>query len=298
MKKLFTLILMLLVAASFTGCGGDGGNATTNENQTSATTKIGVLEYLNTDEQQFTGYVKKIVGNYSIVVPNPQEFKFFSNLASMQMALEAGQIDEMGISSPVARYMVDRNPKMQILEDYMTTGTNNYTKDGKALEFANDFCLAFTSQNTALKIAADSVIADMIKDGTLTKLTETYITNLKANEEPQAVEFENIEGADTITVAVTGDLPPFDYISTDGKAAGFNTAFLAELGKRLNKNVKTIGIESGARAAALTSGQADVAFWMVVPVSQVIPANADKPDGVELSAPYYRSSIVHVALKK
>lgn len=297
MKKLFTLVLMLLVAVSFTGCGG-GGGATNTENQASSTTKIGVLKYLNTNEQQFTGYVKKIVGNYSINVPKPQEFKFFPNLSSMQMALEAGQIDEMGILLPVARYMVDRNPQMQILEDYMTSSTNNYTKDGQALEFSNDFCLAFTSQNTALKIAADSVIADMLKDGTLTNLVQTYITNLKPNEEPAAVEFENIEGADTITVAVTGDLPPFDYVSADGKAAGFNTAFLAELGKRLHKNIKTVDIDSGARAAALTSGQADVAFWNVVPVSQVIPANADKPDGVELSDPYYRGAIVHVAMKK
>lgn len=296
MKKLFTLMLMLLVAASFTGCGGGGG--TTTENQTSSTTKIGILEYLNTDEQQFTGYVKKIVGNYSINIPNPQEYKFFSNLTSMQMALEAGQIDEISTLLPVARYMVDRNPQMQILEDYLTTGTNNYTKDGQVVEFSSDFCLAFTTQNTALKIAADAVVADMNKDGTLAKLTQTYITDLKANEEPAPVAFENIEGAETIKIAVTGDLPPFDYVNAEGKAAGFNTAFLAELGKRLHKNIEIVKIDSGARAAALTSGQADVAFWTVVPVSQVIPANADKPDGIELSAPYYRSAIVHIALKK
>ena len=59
-----------------------------------------------------------------------------------------------------------------------------------------------------------------------------------------------------------------------------------------------VQVDSGARAAALTSGQVDVVFWAIVPVSEIIPANADKPDGVELTAPYYRGKIVHVGLKK
>ncbi len=143
----------------------------------------------------------------------------------------------------------------------------------------------------------------MKNDGTLDNLKKIYITDLKADTELKAVEFEKIDGADTLTVAVTGDLSPFDYVSADGKAAGFNTAVLAELGKRLQKNINIIQIESGARAATLTSKKADMVFWTFIPADEIVsanilPADLDKPEGIELSTPYYTCTKVHVGLKK
>ena len=129
-------------------------------------------------------------------------------------------------------------------------------------------------------------------------MTEEYISDFNKDKEIPAVEIENIPNAETIKVAVTGDLPPLDYVDAEGKAAGFNTAVLSELGKRIGKNIELVQVESGARAAALTSGRVDMSFWAIVPVSEIIPRNADKPEGVELSTPYYRGKIVHVKLKK
>ena len=293
MKRIFTLCLMLLMALSLTGCGGGGG-----ETKVASTTKVGFLRYLNSDEQQFTGYMQKIVGNYSINVPKPYEAKFFDNLNSMQMALEAGQIDEISIVLPVARYMVARNDNMQILEGSPMGNPNMENLGGNVTEFANDFCFALTEDKTELKNLIENAVSELRNNGTLENLTNTYVTNFKPESDPEAVQFATFEGAETIKVAVTGDLPPLDLVTSDGKAAGFNTAILAEIGKLLNRNIELVQIESGARAAALTSGQADVSFWTVVPVSQVIPQNADKPDGIALTAPYYRGATVHVALKK
>ena len=56
-------------------------------------------------------------------------------------------------------------------------------------------------------------------------------------------------------------------------------------------------IDSAARASALTSGRADIIFWAIVPVSEIIPADADIPAGTMISSPYYRARIVHVKLK-
>lgn len=296
MKKILALVLMLLMAVSVTGCG--GGGETETETKTSAVEKIGYLGYLNSNEQQFTGYIKQIIGNYSITVPKPYEAKFFDNLSSMQMALEAGQIDEIAVVLPVARYMVARNDNMQILEGHPMGNPNMTDMQGTVTEFANDFCFALTSENVVLRDAVEVVITEMKNDGTLENLVRTYITDAKPADDPVAVEFEKFDGAESIKVAVTGDLPPMDLVTADGKAAGFNTAFLAEIGKRLQRNIEVIDIDSAARAAALTSGQADISFWTVVPISQVIPADADKPAGIELTSPYYRGATVHVALKK
>ena len=60
------------------------------------------------------------------------------------------------------------------------------------------------------------------------------------------------------------DLPPIDYVAADGKAAGFNTALLAEIAKRLKINIKTVYVNTASRTASLSSGRSDVVFWYQV----------------------------------
>ena len=210
---------------------------------------------------------------------------YYNGLNEMQMALEAGQIDEISTYRSVARYMIAKDPRFELLKDH-------------SLEFIDSFCFALREDETELKDSLNNVITEMQNDGTLDRLTKEYITDISTDNDPPAVELPHFDSAPTIKVAVTGDLPVLDLIRADGTPAGFSTAVLAELGKRLQKNIEVVQIESGARAAALTSGQVDVIFWAIVPVSEIIPANVDKPDGVELTSPYYRDKIVHIGLKK
>ncbi len=278
LKKFFALIFTgILAAAIFTGCGEE-------EKKSDGVIKLGMLQQLNASEQEFNGFMKKMADTFALDMHN-HEVTFFTNLNSMQMALESGQIDEISTYKPVADYLIARNPKIEILE-------------GHTMEFIDAFCLALSANNAELQQAADNAIIEMRDDGTLENLIQTYITDLPPGTNPPAVAFTNFEGAENITVAITGDLPSLDLILPDGSPAGFNTAILAELGRRLHKNINIIQIDTAARAAALTSGQADIVFWAIVPVSEIIPANADKPDGVELTSPYYRGRIVHIGLTK
>ena len=277
LKKIFALMLAcLLTAAIFAGCG--------EEKKDSPVVKIGMLEHLNASEIEFNGFMKSIAETFALNTP-AHEVTYFTNLNTMVMALESGQIDEISTYKPVADYLIARYPKIEILE-------------GHTLEFIDAFCFALRAEDTELRDAANNAILEMRNDGTLDKLTKEYITNVKGDSNTVAVDFNNFEGAETIRIAVTGDLPPLDLVSADGSPAGFNTAVLAELGKRLQKNINIVQVDSAARAAALTSKQADIVFWAIVPVSEIIPANADKPDGIELTSPYYRGRIVHIGLKK
>ena len=58
-------------------------------------------------------------------------------------------------------------------------------------------------------------------------------------------------------------------------------------------NVELISVESGARTAALASGRVDVVFWYEV--NSAAEIQADVPDGVILSAPYYEwNNFIHI----
>ncbi|MBQ3434053.1 MAG: transporter substrate-binding domain-containing protein, partial [Selenomonadaceae bacterium] len=136
-------------------------------------------------------------------------------------------------------------------------------------------------------------------DGTLQKLIKENITEL-AGDDPVAATIPKIDGAETLKIAVTGDMPALDCILANNTPAGFNVAFLSELSKRINKNFEIVSIEAGARGAALSSGQVDILFWVMGTYDQdgkALPYPLDDMKGVAISIPYMMDSRVGVALK-
>ena len=47
----------------------------------------------------------------------------------------------------------------------------------------------------------------------------------------------------------------------------------------------------------MTSNQVDVVFWAIVPVSEIIPKDSDKPEGIALTEPYFKDKTVHMIFK-
>lgn len=277
MKKIFSILSALIIfSVILTGCGDD--------KPTKPDVKIGMLKHLNASEEEFNNFTKKISDTFLLKMTtyNPV---FYDNLNSMLMALNSGDIKVISTYDCVAKYLVAQNPdKYEIMHD-------------DTLEFIDAFCFAMLEENVQLKNDVDNFINEMKIDGTLDRLTKEYITDVKEGN-PPPIEIQHFDDADTIKIAVTGDLPPLDLVLADGKPAGFNTALIAELGKRLHKNIEIINIDSSARSAALTSNRVNLIFWAIVPVSEIIPADADKPEGTVLSTPYYRAMVTHLKLKQ
>ena len=208
---------------------------------------------------------------------------FYDSLLAMQMALRASQIDEIVLPEPVVMYLMANNPK-----EYEIQFSLNM--------MPSTISFGFKAGNTALKKDFDEAIKAMKKDGTLMTLQEKFITNVGAGD-PEEVKFTEFKGSKPIKVAVTGDLPPIDYIAADGRATGYNTAILAEIGKRLKRNIRVISVDAGGRSAALASERADVVFWYRntegIKTPKKLGKNlkgvmVDSPvNGVILSEPYY-----------
>ena len=260
MRKIFALVLIALTATLLTACG--------SSNDTSAP-KVGMLTQLNSSPEQ------------AAKTSSGGEINFYENFNSMQMALQSEQIDAVRTYRSVAEYMNANNSDVEI-------------KDAATVRLVDNFCCAMRAGDVDLKTSFDAAIDAMKSDGTLDALTDKFIR--KFTTTPQAVEMPHFDGAETIRVGITGDLPPLDLVLADGTPAGFNTAVLAEISKRIDKNIELVQVESGARAAALTSGQVDVIFWVVVPEDDSRPKNFDTPDGVSVTTPYYQDTVVDVNL--
>ncbi|MBQ4403119.1 MAG: transporter substrate-binding domain-containing protein [Selenomonadaceae bacterium] len=269
-----------------TGCGGsDGGNETKDPSSQGTIIKLGMITHLNATEKQMEEYLFKVQEKSRAKVVNHVPV-FYDNLRLMQMGLEAGNVDQISLYNSVASYLLANNDRYEIAKVDWISGLED------------NFCFAVRKDDAALKVDLDKVIGEMKEDGTLGTLVKKYIIDVDKGKTPPAIEIPKFDGADTIKIGVTGDLPPLDYVTADGKAAGFNTAMLAEVAKRLKKNIEIVNIDSGARAASLNANQIDVIFWAIVPIGGSLPADIDKPDGVELSEPYFQDNITHLELKK
>jgi len=236
-KKITIMMLITMLALSALSVPALAGNQG----------ELGRLTKLNVDEDALS---EAITESYFDLVPFSR-YRFFDNLNSMIAALASGRITGMALDECTAQYLLSRTEEFAI-----------YTPAETVPSYNLNFSMLFRGEDAALCDRISETIEAMKADGALDTLKKQYIDDVIAGEEPEAVIPENFDGAETIKVALTGDRPPMDYFSDAGEPIGFNTALVAEIGKRLGMNVEFISIDTGARAMTLTSGLSDAIFWM------------------------------------
>jgi ABC-type amino acid transport substrate-binding protein len=353
-KKIVSILLASALAATMlAGCGSSSSapaESDTTEKSTEAAAssanngekvKFGALSILNISEEEYKDMNQARSKASRILTDSDKtttdaEVIFYDNLDAMQMALEAGDIDWMDLPKSTAEYLAANNDKIQV-SDWADKAKELEKDEQEFLErlYSTGFAFMMREDSEKLRDEFDDALDDMKEDGTLDKLIKEYITDVIDGKEPKAVEFED-KGDETIKVAVTGDLPPMDYVAADGSFAGFNTAILAEIGKRLNKKIELKQVDSAARAISLSSKEADVVFWTRVgtekpdeedmekmekrqkqnlsgedvekrkEVQEVLNEGGsrmqrnmmDMPEGTMVTDPYYVDRMVMVSLKK
>ena len=273
---------MLAMVLSLGACGGSKTSQTPEPApvEEAPVLKIGVLTLLGTTEEEMVDYYNAVglatqaiadagktddhLGDKPEELPEkPQtEIVFYDSLDAMLMALNAGDINTMSIYNTTADYLVANNDKLIKGLSY------DYDPEAKDLSafllhgvLANSFSFMMMEGREDLRDEFNAAIASMKADDTLEKFIKEQMRDVVDGKEIEAIKMPVIEGAETIKVAVTGSLPPMDYVAADGTAAGYNTAVLAEISKRIGKNIELVVVDSVGRAAALASGTVDAVFW-------------------------------------
>ena len=118
------------------------------------------------------------------------------------------------------------------------------------------------------------------------------------NSDPETKELPKFDGAKTIKVGVTGDVPPMDFVASNGKAAGFNIALLAEIANRAQVNIELVQVDTDARAMALSSGKVDAVFWTrSVTCKECNKTFAENIEGTLVTESYFSDTIAKIELK-
>ena len=185
--------------------------------------------------------------------------RYYDSLNAMLMALQAGEVNAIKVPYYTGKYLCSANDNLMLTEEYHPEKATEIT-DWALRLLSDGYSFMTKEENTELRDAFDAQITAMKEDGTLQKLIDEHIIKVSEGGEPDAIGFAAFEG-EPIRVAVTGSLPPMDYVAADGTFAGFNTAVLSEIGKRLQKNIELVQVDSVGRALALSEGTVDVVFW-------------------------------------
>lgn len=249
MKKiLFVVVALLLVFTCFTGC-----SKKKNEKL-----KFGHLFEDEAEINKFNRYVKeqaKISGVPEEVSSASIDFinsiPVYNSVNELGLAMNSGKID-MVTSMPLStgKYLKAKDDDISIFV-------------GKPF-FSNQltFLMAMQPKDSALRDKINAVLEEMKVDGSLDALKTECIDNVIATgKEPVINKIPSKDGAETIKVAITGDFPPLDYVSADGKPAGYNTALMSKIGEKLNLNIEFVSVTADARIMALASGKVDIVFW-------------------------------------
>ena len=231
---------------------------------------VGYLSFLNMSEDEMELRREGEVSAYRYLIEQGavdfdgqktplKDIVFYDSLDAMLMGLMSGEVDAIDVADCTAKYLCATNDQMKQITLFYPDKVEGFSQS-LFNRLSNGYSFMMLEENSDLRDQFDQIIAEIKADGTLDELIKTHITDVAKSGEPVAVVFEEFEG-EPIRVAVTGSLPPMDYVATDGSFAGFNTAILAEIGKRLEKNIELVQVDSVGRALALAQGNVDVVFW-------------------------------------
>ena len=278
MKKLIALLLALALAFTLCACGKKAEETpqTADAPEESGEMIIGTLSMLNMTEEEYAllvdarrqagrqiiteGYAERSEGDAGPLTKT--KVVFYDTLDALLMALNARDIDSIEIYQSVARYLCATNDNLKM--PFSNAADNEWNTFAELIQNGingNDFAFMMMEGNSALRDEFNAAIDAMKADGTLDRLVKEQIDDLVNGGEIKPIELPHFDGAETIRVAVTGALPPMDYVAADGTPAGFNTAVLAEIANRTGKNIEIVVVDSLGRAAALASGAVDAVFW-------------------------------------
>ena len=282
MKKIF---FALIIAAMFFG------TAYADDDY------VGLLARLRTTPEEYFNLMRNtwatqgwsILGNDHTT----SKARFYDSLPQMLMALSRGDINEMILPDFVAEYLMKINPS------YVPCCVSN---SGQMT-----LCFGFMKNRQHLLARWNQAILSMRNDYTLSGLFQKYVKNFPPDESYDAIygisqkqrrrqrriTFDVFPSAQMVKVAVTGDLPPVDFVDDEGFAAGYSTAVLAEIGRRLKLNIEIVQVDTASRTAAIVSGKADVVFWYEI--SNMTDEYLDVPKEILISEPYLEwNTFIHL----
>lgn len=241
-------------------------------------TKIGILKTICGKEEFIKSHF--VADHTSGTID--YEFMEYKTLASLVSAVTIGDIKGFSINESTAQYLLGKYSELS----YNTAGTGTRTED---------FSMVTLTENKEVYDLLNENIKQLKADGTMQALIDNSLTAyIQKDPEPTQAQ-PHYEGAKTIKIGLTGDLPPMDFVTPDGDFAGFNVELLSEIARREQVNFEYVKIDSGDRQKYLLKGAVDAVFWSrTINCLEHNVSWSEIVDGMSLTENYFSDATVYV----
>ena len=197
-KKVLSLFLAAICAASLTACG--GGSSSEENSSDSASEETAVIESRDDLEGKKIGVQQGTTGDLSVTDEfGDENVERYNKGFEAVQALTQGKIDAVVIDDLPAQEFVEQSEGLKILD-------GAYSEEQYALCFAKD--------NQELCDQVNGIIQELKEDGTFEQIANSYIGDSAGEnyyESPADVDRSN----GTIVMATNAEFPPYEYHEGD-----------------------------------------------------------------------------------
>ena len=200
------------------------------------------------------------------VVPNADNFIYYSTIGDAIVALKSNKVDAFVCDDPVARLAASKNPELRVFPESI---------------LPDNYGFAF-QKNSPLTPKFNAVIQKYYIDGTLQKLKDIW---LGADDRRKVLIKQDWAGKNgTLRCYHDYTSEPITYVGTDGPL-GYEIDVLLRIARELDMKVEFTMCEFDGLIAALESGKADV-------ISGCMSITPERVTNVDFSDPHYRAALV------
>ncbi|MCR5324612.1 MAG: transporter substrate-binding domain-containing protein [Lachnospiraceae bacterium] len=207
-------------------------------------------------------------------------YSSYKNIDEALYALRTGKVAAIWAADVTADYLVrlqenakDENEKtsltFRLIEDAGTASIMELPEG----RFDFGFAVKNNKKGQELVESLNEAIKTLKADGKIEELSKQYIYEAEKAEKftgknmmvSSAAYKQAFAENKTLTVGITGAVPPVELLDEDGDPYGFCVAFMDEIGLQLGRNVEFVVLDNETIFSSLMSGRIDAVFCYGTP---------------------------------
>ncbi len=194
------------------------------------------------------------------------KFKYFNTVLDACLAVKGGKADAAAYDEPILKNIAAKNPGLKVLSEMITV---------------DNYGFAVRLEDNALKVAIDSLIAEMKADGEYEAMLKRWLPD-SGEPKPMPVIETGTDGV--LKFGTSAITEPFSFVDGSQNIVGLDVEIAALVAKKLNKKLEIVNMDFGAMIPALVAKKVDM-------IGACITITEERAKKVLFTEPYYIGGI-------
>ncbi|MDD4169455.1 MAG: ABC transporter substrate-binding protein/permease [Desulfotomaculaceae bacterium] len=266
-KPLRTLVVLILLILSLTGCRNESGQIA------GAGDSSGKINTVDDLKDKRIGVLTGSAGDNAARQRFPQAKIFnMNNIIDLTAALKSNKIDAVVFERTSLQAIAKQNPDLELIKEPVQL---------------LDVAIAVKKANPLLLDSVNRTITGLESNGTLDDMKKRWFVD---GDLPVMPELELSGSRDILRVGTEALMPPFEFVTGNNEVSGFDIELAERIGQAIGKKAVIENMSFSALIPALESGKIDLAI-------SCFNVTEERKQKVDFSVPYHTSETAAMVKK-